>query len=1117
MGPLNHKSKKMGCVLNRQNKNIDNTGKGRFVLNLITILDFFQKSTARTLTLGLALLVGVAGSFLGGSFLGGCFLGDCFLGDCFLLRAPTGVSSLNLPTVSSLHPFSQRFSNPERLRSDSHALLSSESFDLIASDKIDFNRHIRPILSKYCTGCHGGVKQAAGVSFLFRESVIDAGILTPGDVDDSELFQRIIEEDEYLKMPPPDEHPEGLSTEEILIIRKWIEQGAQWGELWSLQPPRDDLAAFRQTSAWPQVDLDHFVLARLNQEELAPTPEASPSQWLRRVSFDLIGLPPSTEELNDFEHQLKSVSDRFNHGSRESHEAREMIYRGVVDRLLDSPQYGERWAVLWMDLARYSDSMGFEKDPHRDMWPYRDWLIQAFNDDMPFDDFTQKQLAGDMLPERTIDDWIATAFHRNTQTNDEGGTDDEEFRVAAVIDRVNTTWTVWMGTTFGCVQCHAHPYDPIRHDEYYQFMAFFNNTRDHDLSDDYPRIPIPTSSQERGQALQLWDRQQRLLEQIHQPGRSLSAVANWRSLMPVRAESTHGTLQINDSQVLAVSGTFTPGCQYTIQTDAVMATAIRLEILPQSDNPQQWPETGSVLSNIVIELVDQDGNGSPLNIARVVPDFEVGPYRAIDSLHDNPRGFGGYPKLHGPRWSVFVLEKPIPTTTETAIRFSLKQSATTSGNRGVHIRRLQLDYDDHPAWLDLNNDPHIAAWQSELADVDQEIAAIDGPKLPIMNERPNGGQRETRLFVRGNWMTKGERLEAGVPSALPSLDHDQPSRLQLAQWITGADNPLTARVLANRLWAALFGIGIVETQEDFGSSGALPTHPELLDHLAIQLQRHHRWHLKPFLRDLVLSSTYRQSHRCDQALYQRDPNNRLLARGPRNRLTAEMVRDQALAVSGLISRKMGGPSVMPPQPEGVWSTVYSDAQWNTPDGPDRYRRGVYTYWRRTSPYPSFLVFDAPSREFCSARREPTNTPLQALVTLNDPVYVESALALADRSLEAIRTSEQHQLPSSDPSNIAKAIEWGYRSVLQSEPSNVAVNELFSVYQLTLNELNDEIPMENELENESEQLHSVSDQAGESSTEEHCDQQQNPVESQQSRRALAVVMNTILNLDQALTK
>lgn len=670
-----------------------------------------------------------------------------------------------------------------------------------SEEKVDFNAEVRPIINGKCISCHGGVKQSGEFSLLFEEDAMEVnksgkhGII-PGKADESEMIKRITHADPEQRMPP--EGP-ALSNEEVETLKRWINQGAKWEDHWSFVPP-DPAELELQDSQSPDANpIDHFIIAKLNEVGLEPSPLASPEVLARRLSIDLVGLPPSKEMIRDLQadNSLKN-------------------YEKWVDRLLDSPSYGENWASMWLDLARYADSKGYEADRHREMWKYRDWVIKAFNQNMPFDQFTIEQLAGDLLPNPTKDQLIATGFHRNTMTNDEGGTDDEEFRVAAVLDRVNTTWEVWQGITMACVQCHSHPYDPIRHDEYYEFYAFLNNSQD---KDSYP---------------------------VESP------------VLPVYTEID----------------------------------------LQKKENIQRW----------------------------------------IDSVQAS----GG-----------------------------------------------------------------IAQKASLLKAKEEELKELKSYSLPIMQELAEEEKRQTFVFDRGNWTTHGEEVYPGVPGSLPPLPEGSPyNRLGMAQWLVSGENPLTARVTVNRLWAKLFGKGIVLTQEDFGSQGNAPTHPELLDWMAVHWVQDMKWDIKKLLKLMVMSQTYRQSSTISEEAQEKDPANYYLSRGPRVRLSAEQIRDQSLAVSGLLSPKMLGPSVMPHQPEGIWQVVYNGAQWKTSEGEDQHRRAVYTYIRRTSPYPSMITFDGPSREFCINRRINTNTPLQALATLNDPVYIEAAQAMADSLLKVSNKPEE---------------------------------------------------------------------------------------------------------------
>jgi len=670
-----------------------------------------------------------------------------------------------------------------------------------AEENVDFNRDIRPILARNCFACHGPDQGARKAELRLdqRAAALQAGVITAGKPEESELIARVYSEDPELRMPPADGERK-LTEGEKRMLREWVAAGAKYDVHWSFLPPRQaPLPPVKQTD-WPRHAIDHFVLARLEAKGLQPAAPADRYRWIRRVSLDITGLPPTPEEADAF---AADTSER--------------AYEKVVDRLLDSQAYGEHWARMWLDLARYADTKGYEKDRPREIWRYRDWVIDALNRDMPLDRFTVEQLAGDLLPEPTTKQFLATAFHRNTMTNDEGGTDNEEFRVAAVKDRVDTTLQVWMGLTMGCAKCHSHKYDPISHRDYYEFYAFFNQTEDADRGNDAPLLPSPTREQ-----------QQRVS---------------------------------------------------------------RLEA--------------------EVKALEQEVN-------------------------DESKGSAAQKKLK---------------------------------------KNLELA-------------------RKTLADARKAI-----PKTPIMRELPANKRRTTRMHKRGNFLDPGEPVEPGVPEVFGPWPAGAPrNRLGVARWLMQPENPLTARVMVNRVWARLFGTGIVETEEDFGTQGLPPSHPHLLDWLAVDL-RENGWSLKKLIRTIALSSTYRQEGVVTEKRQAADPNNRLLSRGPRFRLPAEAIRDQALAASGLLTRKVGGPSVMPPQPPGIWKSTYSSLKWVNATGPDRYRRALYTYWKRTSPYPAMLSFDTGTGEVCQIRRVRTNTPLQALVALNDPAFVEAAGALARRMWE----------------------------------------------------------------------------------------------------------------------
>ncbi len=634
---------------------------------------------------------------------------------------------------------------------------------------IEFSRDVLPILSAHCFACHGpdeGERQAdlrLDLESGAKGAADVTGVVVEGDPAASRLIERITSDDASDVMPPPDFNRQ-LEPAQIDTLRRWVVEGAKWQRHWAFEP------VIR-----PAGSIDDWVRADLANRGLQPAPPASPHTLARRLSLDLIGLPPTPAMAAALAADPSPPA-----------------YERFVDDLLSRPEFGEHWARMWLDLARYADTKGYEKDRGRTIWPYRDWVVEAFNSDMPLHRFTIDQLAGDLLPDPTPDQLVATAFHRNTMSNDEGGTDDEEFRVAAVKDRVNTTVQVWMGLTMGCAQCHTHKYDPISIEDYYRFYAIFNQTADADRSDDEPRMKLVTVA----------------------------------SAQPTKPED-------------------------------------------KAEQPQDDADAGVV-------------------------------------------------------------------------------------------------------------------------------------RLPVMRELPDEQRRESRIHNRGNFLDQGDPVEPAVLAAFRSESDlnsaaDSVDRLDVAKWLVSQDNPLTPRVWANRVWARLFGRGLVETEEDFGTLGSPPTHRELLDLLAADY-RDGGWSLKRLLKTIVTSETYRQSSHVDEETLRLDPANHWLSRAPRYRLSGETLRDQALAVAGLLSNKQGGPPVMPPQPAGLWRSTYSGEQWVDADGEDRFRRGLYTYLKRTTPYPAMIAFDGGSGEVCLIRRVRTNTPLQALVTLNDPVFLEAAAALAKRMI-----------------------------------------------------------------------------------------------------------------------
>ncbi len=715
----------------------------------------------------------------------------------------------------------------------------------------------------------------------------------------------------------------------------------EWGDHWAFQRveksdvptvgtfwSRLGLVESDETN-WVKNEVDPFILHKLKQEGLTPSPEADRTTLIRRVTLDLTGLPPTEREVAAF----------INDPSPDA-------YEKAVDRLLQSPAYGERWAGWWLDLARYADTKGYERDPGRKMWRYRDWLIKAFNEDKPFDQFTTEQLAGDLLPKPTDAQLVATAFHRNTMTNDEGGTQDEEFRVSALLDRVGTTWDVWQGTTFACVQCHSHPYDPFVHDEFYKYAAFFNNTRDEDVTSDTPTLRFYESTD----SLKLLNLTRYITSAIPNRQQAQQQAAYYAKL----ARTLEPKINSHDFDQY-VNASLLDAKYFGIQDKG----SARIRGVTLTGRPRLLIDWSTKADNAVL-TIRRDRKDGPLLAEIPVPQTN---HALINRIRMIP-----LPPVAGKHNLFLSLRSPKTPKEWVTIKWVSFQPV-------------------------LPGQPLNALGKQDSLLVD--VLNADADQVPIMLDGSGDLARPTHVFERGNYLVKGKRVTPDVPKVFPAMASNLPkNRLGLAQWMVSREHPLTARVAVNRFWEQLFGTGIVETVEDMGTQGIPPTHRELLDYLAAEFMETDRWSTKKLLKRLVLSATYRQQSTASPALLAKDPFNKLLARGPRIRLSAEQVRDQALAVSGLLSRKMYGPSVMPVQPDGIWQSPYNGDSWKQSSGEDLHRRALYTYWKRTAPYPSMVTFDSPSREFCQSRRIRTNTPLQALVTLNDPVYLEAAQSLA---------------------------------------------------------------------------------------------------------------------------
>ena len=954
---------------------------------------------------------------------------------------------------------------------------------------IDFNRDIRPILSDACFQCHGpdAAQRQADLQLHTRDGLYrtldGVTVITPGNLNDSELFQRIMSEDPDEQMPPPDSGRR-LSVRQRELIQEWITQGARWKQHWAFVPPlRPAVPAIQAADGQIRNPIDSFVQAALSRQKLTPAASADRRTMLRRVTLDLTGLPPTPQAVTAF--LADSSPD---------------AYESIVDRLLKSPRSAERLAARWLDSARYADTSGYQSDGPRYMWRWRDWVIQAYLDNKPFDEFTIEQLAGDLLPEPTLDQRIATAFNRNHRGNAEGGIVPEEFQVEYVVDRVDTTFTVWQGLTAGCARCHSHKYDPISQREYYQLFAYFNNIPENGRAlkegNSPPWIPAPTPDQKK-QLAQLQDRIRSARNRFDslQAATGQSAMQKW--MQGDWKEKQSGSLDawpVTSGLVLHLP--LDQNRERPVPADDTQPHPDAARAEP-SDMPGVTSFEGSVATapgryGKAIRL-SGDGFVEAGNLAAFgyFDEFSVGALIYLPEIHEGtivskmePVNQGSGYNLHvtdsGTLQVNFVkrwLDDSLRVETQTTLPVGRWTHIlmTYDGTRTADAIRVYVDAE--PVRLKVNLDginqsfastqpvrigagnshfhgliddvriysrvlrPHEViqlgvtesirqllavrpqsasrqrsklesyfhqvagpvalrnAWQElEQAEVDQKAFLKTIPTVMVMHEMET--PRTTHILTRGQYDRPAEAVTPGVPAALPPLPHDaRPDRLSLARWLVSTDNPLTARVTVNRMWRDLFGTGLVKTTEDFGSQGQRPRHPELLDWLAVEFMDS-GWNVRHLLKTIVMSHTYRQSSRTSRDLFELDPDNRMLARGPRFRLPAEVIRDQALFVSGLLTEKLGGPSVKPYQPAGLWSAIASDKEYVTSSGSDLYRRSLYTYWKRTVAPPMMSNFDASGREMCEVRLTRTNTPLQALNLLNDVTFVEASRSLAERVLLA---------------------------------------------------------------------------------------------------------------------
>lgn len=913
-----------------------------------------------------------------------------------------------------------------------------------AAEPVDFGKHVEPILIRRCSECHGPDQQKSGLRLDSRGAALKSGksgrlAVVPGEPESSEMLRRVTSTDPDEVMPtkgPP------LTPEEVEVLRQWVAQGAEWPEMdprshWAFQPVARAAPPPMEGEPWVRNDVDRFILTRLHQERLAPQPEADRPTLLRRLSLDLTGLPPTWPEVEAF------VND-----------ASPDAYERQVDRLLSSPHYGEHMARGWLDLARYADSNGYQVDLARSIWPYREWVIRAFNRNQPFDQFTIEQLAGDLLPHATLEQRIATGFNRNTKVNDEGGGDEEEYRTKAVKDRVATLGTTWLGLTLMCAECHTHKYDPISHDEYYRLYAFFNSTADAGNYSLAPTVDVPPPNLTRP----LEDLRRRIATtrdalaaaEAALPGRQagwerrLAAGGPvWEPLILTNIVSSGGSGYTNlpDGSVLAVGvNPIYDTITAEAGTDRTGITAVLLEVLPDpslpKNGPGRWGQTGNfILDEFSLDagpVSDPAAGLTPLMFSGAEADWEQQYYRAEHAVDRNPKtGWAIGPRFGQPHFLIATLDEPAGFDGGTRLRFRFEHyhgNSHTVGRFRISVtrdpdpvRRWQVDpgiaaltsipadrrtaeQQREVAAAHRDGSPEIRTLERELFRLNQREAELASRKYttPVMQERAE--PRETYVHVRGNFLEKGRAVSPGVLEILPPLPENQPvNRLALARWLVDPAHPLTARVTVNRYWERLFGTGLVKTSDDFGRQGEPPTHPDLLDFLATEFIRS-GWNVKAMQKLLVMSATYRQDAATDALRLDQDFYNRLLSRGPRFRMDAEMIRDQALAASGLLVPDLGGPSVYPVQIPNLWKEIgflrpeIGMDEWPQSEGPDLHRRSIYTFWRRVCTYPTYATFDAPSRDVCVSRRPRTNTPLQALAGLNDPVFLEAARVFAQRVL-----------------------------------------------------------------------------------------------------------------------
>lgn len=953
---------------------------------------------------------------------------------------------------------------------------------------IDFAADIRPILTEKCVGCHGGDQPKGHLKLNEREAVIGKGesgsfAVVPGNPESSELFRRITTDNADERMPPHDEKQ--LTAQEIALLKRWIAEGAKWSGHWAFQPIVASAVPTVSKPEWVRNQIDQFILHRLDQQGMTPAVEADRYTLIKRLHYDLTGLPPSIEQVDAF------VADTSPNA-----------YELLVERLLESPHYGERWGRHWLDLAHFADSDGYEKDRARpDAHIYRDWVIDAINKDLPFDKFTIEQLAGDLLPDRTQQQKVATGFLRQTLTNEEGGVDQEEYRIAACFDRTETVGTVWLGLTVGCVRCHDHKFDPLTHTEYYQLFAFFNNSEEITSSltvsaDDPDELqqqlrPLEDSLAARYVELAAAELAWETTERDRVMSRPEGGAKEQRvEIVSVSGQSTPNTSFKVEGDDLFVEPVATPASEtattagsmpdkdvYTVTVKLPKADITGFKLLALPD--KRLPEGGSglaadgsfVLTRFQAFIVDLDGRSTPIELHRVTADYTQKGFNAEQVLTDDPVGSSTGWSIAGKateKHSIqFRTREPLSLSDGTIIRIVLDQqhgdrhqlgrfriAALTGGERGLY-----LSDDKIASALEMYPEKRVASIKQQLFNYYVTNVAVDETVLSLRRQiatlqkmhnakltdvRTIGTprlSRTTHVFHRGEFLSPKQVVEPTVPAVLSELKTRgrQADRLDFARWLVSPQNDLAPRVAVNHAWQHLFGFGIVRTPNDFGTRGEPPTHPELLDWLASTFRTDLAWSRKDLIRLIVNSATYRQSssHRPD--VEKRDPLNQLLFRQNRSRVESEVVRDLSLSVSGLLSSKVGGPSTFPPMPEDLAKLSYANSfAWNISEGESRFRRGMYTFFKRTIPHPNLMTFDSPDANVACCVRTVSNTPLQALTLLNNEVHTEASQAMA------VRLLQEKPISTSEVANDLQKLTLAIRLCVARPPTAAELNSLVKV-------------------------------------------------------------------------